>query len=60
MSGNVTVIGFLYAGYTAVPPALFSSFGAINPSADLIPPTNGTIKELSTAIGKLDSPIFAR
>lgn len=60
LSGNITVVGFLYAEYSAVPSTVFSSFGAITPSATLIPSTNGSIKELSLAIGSLDSPISAR
>lgn len=59
LSGNTTVVGFLYADHVARP-GPFSGFTNITTSATLIPPTNGTIKELCIAIGSLDSPISAK
>jgi len=53
LSANTTVVGFLYAKHTTSPP-VFSNFTDISTTGTLIPPTNGTIKQLSIAIGSLD------
>ena len=59
-AGGITVVGFLYAQHKAAKPAIFASFDGIPIISTLIPSTNGTISQLSNAIGSLDSPITAK